>query len=107
MAQALFITVAILLAIFWLVQMIDLMRSTDNAFVGKYDKVLWVAVLLAANVLGAFAFYIVKPRPEMIPMLDLDKPREDYPERCLKCGKQIPPNAKKCPACGWSYQNKQ
>ena len=107
MAQVLFVFILILIELFWLIQMIDLMRASDGAFVGKHDKILWVAVLLLANFLGAFAYFIAKPRPETVPTISTEKFDENYPERCLKCGEEIPPHAKKCLSCGWSYQNKQ
>jgi len=32
------------------------------------------------------------------------RPRERLPEEaCLSCGKQLPPAADKCPACGWTW----
>ena len=43
-----------------------------------------------------------KRREELDEDLDEDED-EDVPLNCLSCGKPMPDNAEKCPACGWSY----
>ena len=35
---------------------------------------------------------------------DEDEEDEDVPLSCLSCGKLMPENVEKCPACGWSYR---
>lgn len=51
---------AIALVVFWLWQLVSLMRMPDTTFPGRFDKIAWVAILLIAFVLGAFAFLIWK-----------------------------------------------
>lgn len=50
------ILIAVALLVFWLSQMVALMKMKDDAFPGKHDKILWVAALLVASVAGALAF---------------------------------------------------
>ena len=45
------------LVLFWLAEIVSLMRTTDTAFPGKYDKPLWVAILVFTFALGAVAFW--------------------------------------------------
>ena len=55
------IVILMLLAlIVWIVQLINLMRMSDDAFPGRFDKPLWVAILLFTFVLGATVFWFWK-----------------------------------------------
>ena len=99
--------VAILLLIFWIRQFFDLMARTDDTFPGKYDKVIWAAVFLLTYVFGAFLYLIFKLEEDITQITESKKARIEYPQPCLKCGKTIPPDATKCPSCGWSYQNEK
>jgi len=47
---------------FCFIQFIDLMGRSDDEFPGRFDKPIWAAAILLANVFGAFAFFICKPR---------------------------------------------
>jgi len=44
--------------VFWMSQSIKLMSMSDSQFPGRYDKILWTVILLAAGILGAGAFWI-------------------------------------------------
>ncbi|MBN1972826.1 MAG: hypothetical protein JW787_04260 [Sedimentisphaerales bacterium] len=99
------VIVAVLLFLFWLRQFIDLMTQSDDSFPGKYDKPVWVAVLLLTGAIGALVYVIYKVKQEAKQPEDIEMAPRDYPESCLKCGKTIPPDAAKCPSCGWSYNN--
>ena len=52
------ILIAVTLLTFWLSQMVALMNMKDDAFPGKHDKILWVAVVLIGSFLGALAFLL-------------------------------------------------
>jgi Phospholipase_D-nuclease N-terminal len=45
---------------FCLWQFCDLMRRRDDEFPGRFDKPIWAAAILFANVLGAFAYWLSK-----------------------------------------------
>ena len=107
MAQSIVIVVVILLELFWFIQLIHLMSQEEKYFSGKYDKLCWVAVLLFANVIGAFAYFILNPLQYWLKSEYKKTIVEDYPEPCVKCGKTIPPNTTKCPHCGWSYNDEK
>ena len=51
-----FAVVGVALLIFWLSQILALMRMADDEFVGRYDKPLWVAILILLSVPGAALF---------------------------------------------------
>jgi len=53
-------TVALLAAAFWIFQFTQLMVLSDYDFPGRYDKALWVAAFIFANVLAAAAFWFWK-----------------------------------------------
>ena len=59
LAAALIATAAALA--FCVAQFADLMRRPDGDFPGRYDKPIWAAAILLANVLGAAAYYACKP----------------------------------------------
>jgi hypothetical protein len=46
--------------IYWILQIACLMRMSDGDFCGRFDKPLWVAILLFSFVFGALAFSIWK-----------------------------------------------
>jgi len=48
--------------IFCLTQFLHLMRRRDDEFPGKFDKPIWAAAILFGNVVGAFAYWLAKPR---------------------------------------------
>ena len=48
--------------VFWLVQLLDLMRRRDDEFPGRFDKPLWVAIIILLPILGAAAYSIWKPK---------------------------------------------
>ena len=108
------IIVASLLEIFWFIQLLHLMSRKDETFAGKYDKPCWVAVLLAANWIGALAYVFLKPfntisLSESLYMEKI-KPRgftqmPDAPKKCPKCGTSTFYNAQSCLSCGWSYDD--
>ena len=54
------VTGAIVLLIFWVVQLIDLMTMTDDLFPGRNDKVLWFIVVFLGSAFGALVFWIWK-----------------------------------------------
>jgi len=95
--------VLIFLFIFWIRQFFDLMARSDSTFPGKHDKLIWAAVILLTGIFGAFLSLIFKTQEGMIEITDSEKPQIGYSEPCLECGKNIPPDATKCPFCGWSY----
>ena len=45
-----------LMAIFWFWQLTSLMLMSDDAFPGRYDKLIWAAILILLNALGAAVF---------------------------------------------------
>jgi hypothetical protein len=47
---------------FWLAQLLDLMRRRDDEFPARFDKPLWVAIILFLPILGAVAYSIWKPK---------------------------------------------
>jgi hypothetical protein len=102
-----FVVIGILLAIFWITQLLDLMSRKDDDFTGRYDKILWVAILLIGTVCGAVAYYIVRFIKEPKPFFDIKDSLKESPEPCIKCGKIIPAYSTKCPSCGWSYQEQE
>jgi cytochrome c oxidase assembly factor CtaG len=55
------IVLAILLAIaafvFWIYEFVSLMRRRDDQFPGRYDKPLWVAAFIFANIAAAIAYW--------------------------------------------------
>ncbi len=55
-----FVILVIIAAIFWLLQVAWLMHMSDDDFYGRFDKPLWVAILLFSFVLGALAFWVWK-----------------------------------------------
>jgi hypothetical protein len=107
---------AIIAEIFWFMQLLHLMERNDSSFQARYDKLCWVAVLLFANFVGAFAYLILKPvkadslpedyKPESINPEDCKIP-EDGPKKCPKCGQSTFYNKAKCLHCGWSYREEK
>ena len=51
---------AMVLLIFWVVQLIALMSMTDDLFPGRNDKVLWFIVVFFGCALGALVFWLWK-----------------------------------------------
>lgn len=56
-------------AAFWVAMVVDLMRRRDAEFPGRFDKVLWLVVLVAVPVLGPIAFGFYKLSLEEKPVL--------------------------------------
>ena len=54
----LIILVSLFLIAFWISQFTALMNMRDSVFNGRYDKLIWAAVLILLNVFGAFVFWI-------------------------------------------------
>ena len=52
---------ALLWVMFWLSQFIDLMRRSDDEFVGRFDKLIWAAVFILLFPLAPVAYWIWKP----------------------------------------------
>jgi rubredoxin len=107
------IVVIILLELFWFIQLIRLMMRDESHFHGRYDKLCWVAVLLFANVLGAFAYLIFEMlnAPSVSESYEFAniKPRSfkeipDAPKKCPNCGKSLFYNTQSCLSCGWTYE---
>lgn len=51
-----------LLVLFWLFQIADVMKRRDDEFVGRFDKILWFALVFFGLFIGAFVYYVSKPR---------------------------------------------
>jgi hypothetical protein len=51
---------ALVLAIFWMFQFVQLMLLEDGYFAGRYDKILWVITFLVMPLLAPFAFLMWK-----------------------------------------------
>ena len=98
--RLLLIIVVIFLELFWITQLVNLMGRKDSSFPGKYDKIIWAAIFLMANVLGAFVYLIIRMKEDAKQLTEIDKPVKEYPEPCIKCGKIIPVYSKKCLNCG-------
>lgn len=60
MLLAITVILMIAAAIFWVLQIAHLMCMSDDDFCGRFDKPLWVAILLFSFVLGAVAFWVWK-----------------------------------------------
>jgi hypothetical protein len=52
--------ISITLFVFWVSQIMDIMRYPDGQFPGRYDKVCWLFIILAFNVVGAFIWWLFK-----------------------------------------------
>lgn len=114
MAYILIGIVTFALELFWFVQLIDLMSRNDDNFVGKYDKPCWVAILLATNWIGAFAYIAMKPykaasfsensQIKNIKARSFQK-MPNAPKKCPNCGESFFYNAQSCLSCGWSYDD--
>jgi len=94
------IVIAVLLLIFWLLQLLDLMWRRDEEFPGRLDKVAWAIIVVFAGPLGALAFLFGKPAREPVGPAVAEEE-----ETCLQCGGRLPEGSSKCPACGWSYES--
>ena len=64
------IIIFLLLALFWIPQFVQLMLLSDEDFVGRYDKILWVTVFICVFPLAPFAFVMYKNA--RLSMSDLD-----------------------------------
>ncbi len=73
--------IALLLTVFWASQLLDLMRQRDDAFPGKWDKVLWVVVVLAVPLIGAVLYSMRIPRPLTQSPKSLEREWERIQER--------------------------
>lgn len=56
--------IAIAFTVFWACQLYDLMRRKDDEFPGRYDKALWVVILLFVPVIGVILYFIWQPHPK-------------------------------------------
>ena len=99
------------IVIFWIKQLLDLMSHKDDSFPGKYDKVIWVAILIIFGFIGAYIYVIFKSKQETIQSEYIKTVPEDFipvgnndPDACLKCGQTIPADTTKCPSCDWTYK---
>ena len=101
----LIIFIIIIAEIFWFIQFLHLMTRKDSYFLGRYDKLCWVAIFIFLNCIGAFVYMILKPFNRETKTEEIPKFAEEYFEPCLKCGKTIPKNSDTCPYCGWSYSD--
>ena len=54
------ITISIIATILWILELACLMRMSDEDFPGRFDKPLWVAIMIFTFVLGALAFGVWK-----------------------------------------------
>lgn len=54
------ICLGLIFFIFWLIQFFDLMSRSDEAFPSRYDKIIWSAVLILLNLLGALIYWFWK-----------------------------------------------
>jgi hypothetical protein len=52
----------VVFTIFWAAQLLDLMRQKDDAFPGRWDKLLWVGIIVFVPIVGAVLYSIRKPR---------------------------------------------
>lgn len=52
--------VALCLAVFWILQFVELMLLEDELFPGRHDKALWVAAFIVVFILTPFAFRMWK-----------------------------------------------
>jgi NADH:ubiquinone oxidoreductase subunit 6 (subunit J) len=59
-AFAIILVAALVIAIFWLYQFVQMMLLEDRWFPGRFDKPLWVAVFVLVFPLAPFAFLMWK-----------------------------------------------
>ena len=52
------VIVAICLCSFWIEELVRLMSLTDDCFPGRYDKVIWAAIIFFGSIFGAFVFWL-------------------------------------------------
>lgn len=48
------------LAIFWVIQFVQLMQRPDDSSTGRHDKLIWVVVFLFIPLLAPFAYLVWK-----------------------------------------------
>lgn len=70
--------VALLIALVWIYQFIQLMLLSDADFPGKYDKILWAAAFVLVFPIAPFAFLWWKAAYRS--MLENDRPTDDRPK---------------------------
>ncbi len=57
------ILISIAIMAFWIPQLVDLMGRRDDDFPGRFDKLVWVAIIVFIPLVGAIAYSISrKPR---------------------------------------------
>jgi hypothetical protein len=61
MPTLLIILVAALLFLFWLTQLLDLLRRTDGEFPSPSDRIIWTLLILLLPALGAMLYWLLKP----------------------------------------------
>ncbi|MDA1141654.1 MAG: hypothetical protein O3B01_24085 [Planctomycetota bacterium] len=54
------IFILFLLAFFWILQFVQLMLLSNEDFVGRHDKILWVVIFICVFPLAPFAFVMYK-----------------------------------------------
>ena len=55
--------IAVAITVFWIEQLVDLMGRRDEEFPGRFDKLIWVAIIVFIPLVGAIAYSISrKPR---------------------------------------------
>lgn len=61
-----FAIIWVLAVLFWIWMIIDCLQRPDKNFPAKgtYDKLVWIIVLLFANILGAVLYYLMVKRIE-------------------------------------------
>jgi hypothetical protein len=55
---AVWLLLAVAIAVFWVFQFVQLMLLSDEDFPGRYDKPLWVAAFILVSFVAPFAFYL-------------------------------------------------
>lgn len=114
---SIFIIVAVGFALFWFwfTCLQNLMNRRDDEFPGRYDKILWVVLLLSLNVVGAVLYMIrdrVGKEAEREAKRAAERARAQSratpPEtarwvECPQCKNSIPAASEKCPCCGYQY----
>jgi len=76
MSVALFpLLLMLLLAGFWVTQILDLMHRRDDEFPGRSDKLIWALVIILLPGLGAFAYWLWKP---LLPVASPESLRREF-----------------------------
>jgi hypothetical protein len=57
---------ALAFLVFWVIQLLDLMRRRDDEFPGRFDKPIWAAMMIFLLGFGAFIYWLWKPRQSVV-----------------------------------------